>query len=455
MNVTAKIAQFTTGLRYEDIPPQAIATAKVAMLDCLGVALAGSQDEAAAICGQIARQEEAKAEASVIGQGFKTSALHAALVNGTAAHALDYDHSFTLMGQPTSPIIPAIVSLGEALGMSGRRLLEAYVVGFEVTGKLALSLKGASEDGWHGPTIVGVFGATAACAKLLQLNAAQVEMAMGIASSMAGGVVANFGTMTKPLHSGLAARNGVLAAKLAQGGFTANAKALESDGGFLGMFYARSKADPKVLEDFGKNLALVTDGIKIKPYACGGLTHVAIDGVLELRAKHGLTADMIETIEADVLKHVAERIVFKVPQTGVQGKFCMNYLLARAIIDGRIGVEVFSEEAVRDANILKLAERVVMRADPSLKTDDPGGRPCRVTIRLKNGQSYTRYAEHAKGSAALPLSDAELKAKFTECARIALSNEAGERAWALIETMEQLEDVRSLAEVLRGEAAIK
>ena len=324
------------------------------------------------------------------------------------------------------------------------------MIGFEVTGKLALSLKGAVEDGWHGPTIVGVFGATAACAKLLQLNAAQVEMALGIAASMAGGVVANFGTMTKPLHSGLAARNGVLAAKLAQGGFTANGKALESEVGFLGMFYARSKADPAVLESLGKSFALATDGIKIKPYACGGLTHVAIDGVLELRAKHSLTADMIDSIEADVLKHVAERIVFKVPQTGVQGKFCMNYLLARAIIDGRIGVEVFSEEAVRDANILKLAERVVMRADPSLKSADPGGRPCRVTIRLKNGQSYSRYAEHAKGSAEMPLSDAELKAKFAECARIALSAAASERALAIIATVEQLDNVSSLAEILRG-----
>jgi 2-methylcitrate dehydratase PrpD len=275
-------------------------------------------------------------------------------------------------------------------------------------------------------------------------------MAMGIASSMAGGVVANFGTMTKPLHSGLAARNGVLAAKLAQGGFTANAKALESDVGFLGMFYARSKADPKVLEDLGKNLALVTDGIKIKPYACGGLTHVAIDGVLELRAKHGLTADMIETIEADVLKHVAERIVFKVPQTGVQGKFCMNYLLARAIIDGRIGVEVFSEEAVRDANVLKLAERVTMRADASLKTDDPGGRPCRVTIRLKNGETLTRYAEHAKGSAALPLTDDEMKAKFAECANLALTADASKRALGAIAEIDRMDNVQNLMEILRG-----
>ena len=130
---------------------------------------------------------------------------------------------------------------------------------------------------------------------------------------------------------------------------------------------------------------------------------------------------MIDSIEVDVLKHIAERIVFKVPQTGMQGKFCMHYLLARAIIDGRIGVEVFSEEAVRDAEYSKAGGAGCDARRSLLKYADPGGRPCRVTIRLKNGQSYSRYAEHAKGSAEMPLSEAELKAKFTECARIALS----------------------------------
>jgi 2-methylcitrate dehydratase PrpD len=450
MDITARIAQFVAQTDYANFPAPALATAKVAVRDCLGVALAGSKDEAAEICGRIARQDNANGDASVIGQQFTTSAGQAALVNGTAAHALDYDHSFTLMGQPTSPIIPAALAMADALGVSGERFLEAYMVGFEVTGKLALALKGAVEDGWHGPTIVGIYGATAACAKLLRLTAAQVEMALGIATSMAGGVVANFGTMTKPLHSGLAARNGVLAAQLAQSGFTANAKALESEVGFFGMFYGKSTADLNVIEELGKSFALVTDGIKIKPYACGGLTHIAIDGVLELRAKHHLTADMIESIEADVLQHVADRIVFKVPQTGVQGKFCMNYLLARAIIDGRVGVEVFSEAAVRDAGILKLAERVVMRADPTLKSADPGARPCRVTIRLKNGQNLSRYAEHAKGSAAVPMTDDELKGKFIECARIALRAEASAGALALVETVETLANIRTLTDLLRG-----
>jgi 2-methylcitrate dehydratase PrpD len=225
MNVTAKIAQFVENAKYEQIPPQAVDTAKVAVRDCLGVALAGSKEEDAKICAQIARQEGAKEESSIIGQGFRSSALQAAFANGTAAHALDFDHSFTLMGQPTAPIIPAIFALGESLGASGRQLIEAYVVGFEVTAKLAHSLRDSAHEGWHAPSTLGSFGAAAACGKLLGLSASQVEMALGITASMASGLVCNFGTMTKPLHVGLGARNGVLAAKLARGGYTANAQA--------------------------------------------------------------------------------------------------------------------------------------------------------------------------------------------------------------------------------------
>ena len=203
MDVTARIAAFASQLIYEDIPAPAVQIAKVAVRDCLGVALAGSQEEDAKICAEIARQEQATEETSVIGQKFKTSALQGAFANGTAAHALDFDHSFTLMGQPTAPIIPAIFALGEALGSSGRQVIEAYVIGYEVTAKLAHSLRDSTHEGWHAPSTLGSFGAAAGCGKLLGLSAAQSEMALGITASMASGVVANFGTMTKPLHFGL------------------------------------------------------------------------------------------------------------------------------------------------------------------------------------------------------------------------------------------------------------
>jgi len=450
MDVTAKLAKFVTELDYSQIPSKAVKTAKIAVRDCLGVALAGSQEEDAKICGEIARQENARQETSVVGQKFQTSALNAALANGTAAHALDFDHSFTMMGQPTAPIVPATFALGEALGASGRRIIEAYVAGFEVTGKLVHSLRDSAHDGWHAPSTLGVFGATAACGKLLGLDGAQMHMALGITASMAGGIVANFGTMTKPLHVGLGARNGVLASKLARGGYTANGKAIEGGFGLYQVLHQDAPLHEAAIDELGHSYALVTDGLRIKPYPCGGLTHEVIDAVLEFRAKHGLTAEMIDRVDVDVVKHTFDRIVFRVPQTGIQGKFCMPYLVARAIIDGKIGLHVFTDRAVRDQNVLKLAERVQMNLDPNLKKSDAAGRPCRVTIRLKNGQTLTREAQHAKGGPEYPMSEAELREKFTECAGEAIDPRKAAQALDYIENLETLSDIRPLCDILRG-----
>ncbi len=451
MDIIPTIAKFVVDAKFEKFPPKALETAKTAVLDCLGVALAGSREECAKISAQIARQEAAKEEATVIGQGMKTSALHAAFANGTAAHAMDFDHSFTLTGQPTAPIIPALFSLGDAVGASGRQIFEAYVTGFEVTGKLVYAQRETTHDGWHAPNTLGIYGATAACSKLLGLDASQVEMALGITASMASGVSANFGTMTKPLHVGLGARNGVLAAKLAQSGFTANAKALEAGAGFFDMYHHASPIRRDAIEELGKSYAAVSDGIRIKPYPCGGLTHQAIDAMLQFRAEHGITADMVESIDVDVTQHTYSRIVFKVPQTGIQGKFCMNYLLARAIIDGKVSLEMFTDTAVRDANVLKLGERVQMRLDTNLKASDAGGRPCRVTLRLKNGKTLTREVQHAKGGPEIPMTRDELKAKFTECARQAVSDGTAARLLEQIDGLESLQDIRPLCQLLRGE----
>jgi 2-methylcitrate dehydratase PrpD len=450
MDVTARIANFVTELKFANIPGAGVQTAKTAVRDCLGVALAGSVEEDAKICARVARQENSREEATVIGQKFKTSALNAALANGTAAHALDFDHSFTLMGQPTAPIVPAIFAVGESLGVDGRRLIEAYVVGFEVTGKLAHSLRDSAHDGWHAPSALGAFGAAAACSKLLGLSGAQIEMALGMTASMAGGIVANFGTMTKPLHVGLGARNGILAAKLAQAGYTANNKAIESKFGFYQVLHSGAPVHEQPIDELGRSFALVTDGLRIKPYPCGGLTHQVIDAVLEFRAQRGLTADVIEAIDVDVVKHTFERIVFRVPQTGIQGKFCMPYLVARAVIDGKIGLHIFTDSAVRDPNVLKFAERVQMRLDENLKKTDAAGRPCRVTIRLKSGDTLTREAQHSKGGPEFPMGEAELKEKFLDCAKEAISADAAGRVLDSIEKLETLPDIRPLCAALGG-----
>jgi 2-methylcitrate dehydratase PrpD len=208
--------------------------------------------------------------------------------------------------------------------------------------------------------------------------------------------------------------------------------------------------DSRPIEELGKSYALETDGIRIKPYPCGGLTHPTIDATLELCARHAIAADMIESIQADVVKHTYSRIIFKVPQNGIQGKFCMPYLLSRAVIDKKVGLDVFTDEAVRDPNILQLAEKIEMRLDPNLKAGSPGGRPCRVTIRLKNGQTHTLEKEHAKGSPEVPMTLEELRGKFTDCARQALDRDTTERARESIERLETLNDIRPLCRLLVG-----
>jgi len=263
-------------------------------------------------------------------------------------------------------------------------------------------------------------------------------------------VVANFGTMTKPLHVGLGARNGVLAAKLAAGGYTANGKAIESGFGFYQVLHQGTPIYEAAIDELGRSFALLTDGLRIKPYPCGGLTHQVIDAVLDFRAKQGLTAEMIESVDVDVAKHTFERIVFRVPQTGIQGKFCMPYLVARAVIDGKVGIDAFTDQAVRDPQVLKLGERVRMNLDPNLKKTELSGRPCRVTIHLRNGQTLSREAQHAKGGPEYPMTEAELNEKFFECARHAIPERTARQALEQIEKLESLEDVRPLCDLLRG-----
>src|SRR5262245_1617183 len=240
--LVTKLSRFVANVRYDTIPPKGFEMAKTAIMDCLGVAVAGGTEESAQISGRLAREERAKEETTIYGQRFKSSVLQGAFVNGTASHAHDFDHSFVAGGQPTAPIIPALFALGEPLVVSGKQILEAYIAGFEVTARLILAVQSIA-SGWHANGTIGTLGASAACAKLRGLKESEIEIALSIAASMASGVTSNFGTMTKPLHVGDAARNGVLSVRLAHAGFTANVQTLDARNGFFDSFYRGSRPD--------------------------------------------------------------------------------------------------------------------------------------------------------------------------------------------------------------------
>ena len=450
MTFAARIARFVADSRYDEVPAAALATARIAILDTLGVTLAGAREDSGHIVAHITRQEGASEEASVLGQGLRSSAQQAAFANGTASHAADFDHSFVLAGQPTAPIIPAVFAVAEALGATGRRAIEAYVTGFEVTAKLAFATRGLKGAGFHANNSLGSFGATAACARLLGLDAARTEMALAITASMAGGLSANFGTMSKPLHVGLAARSGVLAAKLAAEGFTANAGVFEARNGFFEAFFRDGTLAEGPIDELGRSYALATSGIRLKPYPCGGLTHAAIYATIALRDEHRLHADMIEKIDVDVPHGTYTTIAFRVPEDALQAKFCMGYLIARALIDGKVTLDTFTEQAIRDPAVLSLLQRVEMRADSSLESGSDGSRPATVTIHLRDGTTHSLHARFPKGGSEVPMTDAELRAKFHDCARDVLTDAARDQAIEMIDALDTLDDVRPLMALLRG-----
>lgn len=438
MERTQRIAEFVAAADYARIPPAALQRAREAILDSVGVALAGSREEASRIAAATAREEGSSPRASVIGHGFRASPMLASLVNGVSAHALDFDASFTIMGQPMSGLAPTVLALSESAGASGRQLLQAYVAGFELTAKLAWSMPAHAETGaWHGAGTLGTFGCTAAACNLLGLDAGKTVMALGIAGSMACGVVRNYGTMTKPLHAGLAARNGVLAARLAQQGHTASAAILQAPGGIYDSFARGMTLDPAVFDALGRDFELEAGGVSIKPYPCGGLTHPAVDAVLGLRKEHGLAAKAIERIDVGITPFTGKRIAYRIPQTGLQGKFSMAYVLARTVIDGQLTLDTFTDAAVRDPGVLALAEKVHTALDPELAGYDRGIYPCKVSIHLADGRALFRRVDHPKGTPESPLTADELRQKFLDCAGRVLEPAAA------IETLDRLEQLHA------------
>ncbi len=460
MEYTRSIAEFVTRAHLDMVPEAARVAAKSAIVDAVGVSLGGSVEAAATIAAQLAQEENARPESAVFGHGFRTSAQQAAWANGVAAHALDFDASYVTMGQPMAGLAPAVFALADAQESSGSRLLTAYLVGYEITGKLVRTIATRSDgSAWHATATVGTLGCAAAASHLLNLSEDEVRMALGIAASMASGIVANFGTMTKPLHAGLAARNGVLAARLAQRGFTGNASVLEVTNGYFDAFAGGTLDETRYLEDLGQ-LWEIERGVRYKAYPCGGLSHSAIDAALTLRQQHHPRPEAIESVKVQVSSYTASRIVFGIPENETQAKFSMGYVVARALLDGKLTPNTFTEEAIRDPATVALARRVQMEVDPaftmSRRVDANGQRvnaPATVTVRLTDGRELTHQVLAPKGGPENPMTREELREKFHTCAERALSGGDARQALEELLNLERLRNVRVLTDLLMGTPA--
>ena len=456
MSLARQLAQRAVTMRYEDLPPAAVHWCKVAVLDTLGVTLAGSVEQAPRSVEEVMGLKPDSGPSLIIGSRRRASPLDAALVNGVSAHALDFDNTAkSLGGHASAVIVPAIIAAGEDCGAGGRDLIVAHAAGFEVGAAIGRCVNPEhTEKGWHPTATIGVFGVTAACARLLKLTQAQTETALGLATSLAAGTKANFGTMTKPLHAGQCARGGLFAALLAREGFTANPDAFEHKQGFFNVFSGPGHYDAsRALEGAGA-WEILKPGASYKLYPCCYSTHSAVEAALNLARRHGpFDGRKIERIDVSIHPRGLAHTDRADPGTGLEAKFSVQYCVARAALDGRVVLEHFERDAWGEPAMRELLKRThaTPYAGELFAADDP--MDAEVTITLADGRRLSEKVDRPLGRTSdNPVEPGHLKAKFENCAGRVLAPAAVAAAYRALESLERLGSTRELTRLLEPSA---
>jgi len=446
MRPEQQLREFVTTLEYDDVPDSAVDTVTRAIVDTVGVTLAGAVEGAGQAVATSTGVDTATDAAALLSVTSAEEPPAAALRVGTASHALDYDDlSWGLDGHPSVTLVPPLLALADAVDASGRDLVAAYAAGFEVECAVAEPISPAHyEAGWHATSTFGTFGAAAAAAHLLDLDETETGRALNVAASMPSGTKRNFGSMTKPLHAGLCARSGVTAATLAADGLTAGKTSISGTQGFWDLY------DPTdgSFDDFeqvefsiGDEWALETAGIHVKAYPCCYFTHTAIaatQGLLD----SGVEPDAIERIEVRAAGGAGDALTNPEPETGLEAKFSMEHAVACAVARDRVGLAEFEDDATDDPELAELRELVEFEVDESLPYDSH-----EATVRIvTDSEAFERRQENPPGVHENPLSESEFRSKFEACAARAVSVEG---ATALYETLSSLPEVDDVTAVLR------
>jgi 2-methylcitrate dehydratase PrpD len=431
--LTEAAARFAASHRYDHLDAETLRIARRCVLDGLAVALAGSEQPGMAPLRAYLDSLGGAPQARLIGDAATRLPAHlAALWGGTSGHAMDWDDTqlaegpgrpYGLLMHPTMPPLIAALTLADQIAgetgapVDGKRFLAAFTAGFEVGCKVAEAI--APDHymrGFHTSGTIGTFAAAAAAANLLGLDAEATARALGLAASMAAGIRAGFGTMTKPLHVGRAAENGVTAALLARAGLSANTQALDGRWGYLAI--AGPGGEPALVRDrFGAPHSMVTPGVSIKPYPSGVLTHPSMDAMLFLMRDEGLAAGDIESVTLCAGSNVLGPIRFEVARTELEGKFSFAFLLSAIILAGRAGKAEFTDAFVSSPECQAMQRRVTTRFDQAIEDMGWDRIRSRIEVVTKDGRRLERWAdENYRGSPHNPLSDAELEGKFADCA---------------------------------------
>ena len=455
--ITRELAEFAVNTRYEDIPSEVREQARLAIADATGTVLAGLKEQSVVLLRELASTEFRAGPATVLGCDLQLTAAGAAFANTGSAHALDYDSiSLTVSGFVASPVLFALLAVAEEEGgASGRDLIEAFIIGWEVEAAIA---RGLGVDhyakGWHSTSTLAHFGAAVAVGRLLGLDVTQMRYAIGIVASEASGLRTMIGNMVNPFHVAKAARNGVIAARLAQRGFTAHSNVLETEWGFCNAFNGRDNYDLDLMVDnIGKPYDLVDPGLVIKIYPCCGLIHSALDGVLDLKREHGIDAAQVAHARIAVHELVPPTMSFDHPQSGYQGKFSAPFCIATALREGEVKLAHFTDERVRDAEMQSLMSRVEMVVHPDLHGYETFLQKefSDVTLEISGGRSVESrvWRLNNRGSRGRPVSLEHLREKFLDCTSSYRDAASAARAFELLSDLESVKDVREVTAALR------
>lgn len=430
--LTEGLARFVASPGVDALPADVVPVIRNGFVDTIAVLLGGRDEPVTRAALAFARRRRGIGEATLLLGPERAGASEAAFVNATAAHALDYD-DMALNGHPSVVMVPALLAAGESTMPGDRALLRAYLVGYEVWAALAAREPDPMHaKGWHPTCVFGTVAAAAAVAHLLGLDARAAAHALGIAASLAGGLMANFGSMTKPLHAGWAARHGIEAVELAQLGASASADVLEAPGGFLSAFSPSGRADrgPWVAPD---GLRIRHTGLSIKKYPVCYASHRVIDGVLDLRAAHRVAPADVERVVATISDVNARILHSHAPADALQAKFSLEFACAIALADGAVGLREVADAQLAREDLRALMGRVEVETvtpgcpvEPSFALED------RVVIHLAGGCALdSGPIRFARGHARAPLPESELGAKFLGCVAPAQAGRAGDLLAAL------------------------
>ncbi len=446
--LTDTLSRFAAKPEFTALPDTVLTTIKSGFIDAIATMIAGRDAEVVNIVRAFVRQRQSAAtEAQVLFLGERAASSDAALINGCAAHALDYD-DVALGGHPSTVLVPAILAEAERMDATGLDALHAYLVGYEVWADLfrrdpdPYHLKG-----WHPTAVLGTVAAASAVAFLNRISAEQCRNAIALAASMASGLVANFGTMTKPLHAGRAAACAIDAVRLASAGLTAAPDAIEHYAGYLAALSPKGAADYSDASTLGRTLQITKAGLSIKKYPMCYSTHRIVDGVLDLANTHHIQPEDVQTIQATIGISQASMLRNHQPATGLEAKFSLEFAVAAALLSRKIGLAEFNDHYVNQPAVRELMSTVrITTTDSCCPIEPVFALNDQVSITLKDGRRLdSGDIRYARGNAMLPLNAQELETKFMDCCSAAPPNLNAKVLYAKLSRLEELDSLKHLA----------